>query len=180
VSDEEVRIRIRERRWLFPVLFFVLFGVLFPAVPAVGLVAGGLALAGGQISAGGFDLAVAATLAVPAFLGAREAWSGLRPQPDGVLVISPTGVQAIGQRRPAVIPWERISDVRVRPYGLLRRQRLVVRAIADVDDAFHALTGTPPGRPYAVYAIRMSALVTDRLRLADAMSRCSRGRCALR
>ncbi len=178
--DGELRVPVQERRWLGPVLFLLAFGIILPAVVVLAAVGGVTTLAGGEkTSAGVFDLMIAAIFALPAYFGARAAWRGLRPQPASELVIGPSGIVARGVRTPPVLPWDRITAVRIERYGLLRRQRLVVRGAAEVDPAYRAVAGIRAGQPFAVYAIPMSRVQVDRTRLAEAVRRYSGGRLVL-
>jgi membrane protein implicated in regulation of membrane protease activity len=177
--EDVLRIEVRPGGWFVPILYVALFGVLLPAAALLALVAFVVWLASGNLAAGIFDLVLFVILAVPAYFGGRSAWTGARRRPPSQLVISPVGVLTGGEgSRVSQVPWNKITDVRIRPYGARRRPTFLVSA-KDVGEAYRAVAGIRAGQSFTVYAIPMSRLRVDQAALAQAVQRYSQGRLTL-
>jgi hypothetical protein len=175
--EDVLRIEVRETRWFHP--YFVFFGVFLPLVALFAPVATVAWFASGEVAAGSYDLVILVLSGVPAYFMGRTAWKSPR-RPVSQLIISPVGVlTGGGEARPVhVVPWDKITDVWIRPSGPLRRPVFVVRA-KDIAETYRSLLGIRPGQPFTIYAIRASRLTVDRDVLATAVGRYSQGRLTL-
>jgi hypothetical protein len=175
--EDVLRIEVRQNRWFHP--YVVLFGVLLPLVALLALVATVAWFASGDVASGIYGLVILVITGVPAYFGGRTAWKGPR-RPGSQLIISPVGVlSGGGGAGPVVVaPWDKITDVSIRPSGVLRRPVFVVRA-KDLAENYRSVAGIRPGQPFTIYAIQASQLKVDRDVLAMAVRRYSQGRLTL-
>jgi hypothetical protein len=176
--EDVLRFEVRQNRWFHP--YFALFGVFLPLVALLALVATVAWFASGDVASGIYGLVILAISGVPAYFGGRTAWKGPR-RPGSQLIISPVGVlSGGGEAGPVVVaPWDKITDVWIRPSGVLRRPVFVVRAV-DIAENYRSIVGIRPGQPFTVYSVQASRLKVDRDVLAVAVRRYSQGRLTLR